>query len=63
MKIVAIIYFVVNIIIAVNYMRIWTQRNQLNMVREVVAFLLILFFGLLIVLYDFLKQFYKEHFS
>ena len=63
MKIVAIIYFVVNLIIAVNYMRIWTQRNQLNMVREVVAFLLILFFGLLIVLYDFLKQFYNEHFT
>lgn len=63
MRIVAIIYFVANLIIAVNYMRIWTQRNQLNMVREIGAFLLILFFGLLIVLYDFLKKFYKEHFS
>lgn len=63
MRIVAIIYFVANLIIAVNYMRIWTQRNQLNMVREIGAFLLILFFGLLIVLYEFLKQFYKEHFS
>lgn len=63
MRIVAIIYFVANLIIAVNYMRIWTQRNQLNMVREIGAFLLILFFGLLIVFYEFLKQFYKEHFS
>jgi hypothetical protein len=63
MRIIAIIYFVVNLIIAVNYMRIWTHRNQLNMVREAGAFLLILFFGLLIVIYDFLKQFYKEHFT
>lgn len=63
MKIVAIIYFSINLIIAVNYMRIWTQRNQLNMIRETGAFFMILLFGLLIVLYDAIKQFYKKHFS
>ena len=63
MGVIFTIYFAINLIIAVNYMRIWTQRNQLNMFRETGAFFLILFFGLLIVLYDFLKQFYKEHFS
>lgn len=63
MKTIAVIYFAVNLIIAVNYMRIWTHRNQLNMIREIGAFFLILLFGLLIVLYDAIKKFYKEHFS